>query len=95
MPTLTAATREAVQIAVLQSLNAVHPFGLIAQDLLTPVKLGTGLHGLTLPELSSLLDDMQSQGVVSSAAKPLNKAVLVWKRTPDGLAHLESLNLLP
>ena len=94
MPTLTASTREAVQIAVLRSLNAVHPIGLISGDLLTPVKISTGQMQLTPTELDSLLADMEEQGVVKSTPKKLNQAVLLWKRTEEGRAHLESLNLL-
>lgn len=91
---LTSAARESAQIATLQALHSIHPMGLTARDLLTPVKLGTGQARLDEDDFTSLLHDLEEMGMIKSQAKPLNAAVLIWKRTEAGRAHLETLSLI-
>lgn len=93
--TLSSTQRETAIIAVLQSLHAVHPMGLTARDLLTPVRLGTQIQGLDEQALTSLLHDMKERLQVQSEPSALNAAVLRWKRTETGRALLESMSLLP
>ncbi|MES2596053.1 MAG: hypothetical protein V4662_11990 [Verrucomicrobiota bacterium] len=93
---LTGETREAIQVAVLQSLQAVHPMRLTTAQLLTPVKLATGQAALPETTLHSLLHDMSegTEPLVNGQASPLNRALLKWQRTDHGRALLETSGLL-
>lgn len=91
---LSSTQRESVIIAVLRTLNEVHPMGMASRDLLTPVKLATQMQSLDEPTLTSLLHDMKDQQQVTSEPSPLNRSVHRWKRTEEGRAMLETLGLL-
>lgn len=84
--------REQVTVAILQSLDAVHPNGLTAHSLMTPLKL-SGLTLLERADVESLLSDMQEAGHVKLAASKLASEVKRFVRTDAGRVLLREAGL--
>ncbi len=79
--------REHVTIAILQALDAVHPKGLTAQSLLTPLRL-SGLPYIEKPEVESLLSDLEEKGWIKPFASQAAPEVTRHTRTDEGRAFL-------
>lgn len=79
--------RETVIVAVLQALDAVHPRGLTAQSLMTPLKL-SGLTLLERADVESLLADLEEKGWIKTFASEAAPEVRRVTRTEEGRAYL-------
>lgn len=79
--------RSALILATLQQLHAIHPHGMRVPDLVTGIKL-MGFPKETDDTMLSLLTDMQSQGLVTSAPDRLDAAVTRYTRTEAGRVEL-------
>lgn len=84
--------REHVAVAILQALDAVHPKGLTALSLLTPLKL-SGLTLIERPDVESLLSDLEEKGWVKSFASQAAPEVTRHTRTEEGRAFLRKSGL--
>lgn len=79
--------REHIIIAILQALDAVHPRGMTAHSLMTPLKCS----GLTLIERSdveSLLSDLKEKGWVKLTPSEAAPEVKRFTRSEEGRAFL-------
>jgi DNA-binding MarR family transcriptional regulator len=79
--------REHVTVAILQALDAVHPKGMTAHSLLTPLKL-SGLTLLERSDVESLLSDLEEKGWVKPFASEAAPEVTRYTRTEEGRAFL-------
>jgi DNA-binding MarR family transcriptional regulator len=79
--------REQVIVAILQSLDAVHPRGLTAHSLMTPLRL-SGLTLIERPDVESLLADLIDKGWLKRFTSDAASEVQRVTRTEEGRAYL-------
>lgn len=79
--------REAITIAILQALDAVHPRGMTAQSLLTPVKL-SGFTLIEKADMESLMSDIEERQWVKATPSPSAAEVKRFVRTDAARVYL-------
>lgn len=79
--------REHVTIAILQALDAVHPRGMTAHSLMTPLKL-SGLALIERGDVESLLADLDDKGWVKNMSSEAAPEVKRFTRSEEGRAFL-------
>lgn len=84
--------RESITIAILQSLDAVHPRGMAARALLTPVKL-CGFTLIEQPDMESLLSDLEEKQWVKATHSPSAAEVKRFARTDAARVYLRDSGL--
>lgn len=84
---LAAEQRESLIIATLQALDAVHPRGMTAHSLMTPLKL-SGLVLIERADIESLLADLVEKGWVKEITSAAAPEVTRHTRTEEGRAFL-------
>lgn len=84
---ISAEQREAIIVAVLQTLDAVHPRGMTAHSLMTPLKL-SGLTFIERADVESLLSDLVEKGWCKPAVSEAAPEVERFTRAEEGRAFL-------